>query len=144
MLLKLRILVPIRKDVSNHLPLSLNFRSLLLSFPKIAPNFDVRLFFVQSKPGAMSGNIGVDWWQDTILTLALIRAAALRLEMEVYRFSMNVLYCLDTSILWFKWGNWRVVLSFQIIFYPLSIFLKVEWVWAPITNSRVELALVHV
>jgi len=50
----------------------------------------------------MSGIVGVDRGQQTLFALTLIRAAALRLEMKVDRFSMrDVHYCLDTSILGF-------------------------------------------
>jgi hypothetical protein len=50
----------------------------------------------------MSGIVGVDRGQQILFALTLIRAAALRLEMKVYRFSMrDVHYCLDTSILGF-------------------------------------------
>ena len=93
----------------------------------------------------MSGIVGVDRGQQTLFALTLIRAAALRLEMKVDRFSMrDVHYCLDTSILRFDRGHWRVVLGFQIIFYPLSVFFEIEWVCALIAICHVELALVHV
>ena len=85
MFLKLGELAPIGQNVPDHFSLSLNFCSLLLGFSQITPNLDVRLFFVKSEPRAVSCVIvGGDGWQHRLLTLAFVRAAALRLEMEVY------------------------------------------------------------